>query len=423
MIKFNDVLEKQTDFLGPIIIHLVEQNGYGDISLCIKITKFLHRKYPQASVSIIGDQNAFTKIKEIAPEFLNTKLHPNLEFYDKKELWKLPKNFFEEVKLEIETAIFDNSLNRNNSLTPHTKIFIGEYGNYESSPYKPPIISLSGNIGKNYPGILIEPDLQQFSRLDTIIKSIKKTNILSRMSDSLLQRQVCGKEISDRDQFIEKNGFAFAYYNLSISYKRAAVIFAASNAKEKANYFISASHQKYPYILDQLTDNSFKAVLKKLGYSSLFFYNESSENPYQNILLDESEGDGRKFKVFIRERFPQILTLDLMRLSDLCGVAGDQCLTESISLGIVPIPEELNRQVNIIDQIAKNFYSNTVMAEIYNLTWKRQRERDINYWIEAGQIIRERHKEAVAVLTKIQDQANLYHALDHRLNLEFNKDY
>lgn len=423
MIKFDEVLDIQTDFSEPIILHLIDQNGYGDVSLGIKIAKFLLRKYPQASLNIIGDKTSFTKIKEIAPDFLNTKQYPNLEFYDRKESWKLPRYFFEEAKLEIETAIFDNSLNRNKSSTPHTNIFIGEYGTYENSPYKAPVISLSGNIGKNYPGILIESDLQQFSRLEPIIKNVKKAKILFRMSDSLLQRQVVGKEGGDPDQFIGKNGFAFAYYNLPISYKRAAIIFAASNAKEHANYFVSAPHKKAQFILEMLNDNSFKGVLKKMGYSNLFFYNKNSENSNHIILLDKSNRGGRKFNVFLRDRFPQALTLDLMRLSDLCGVAGDQCLTEAISLGIVPIPEEQYCQINIIDQIVKYFYKNTVMQDIYNRTWKRQRERDMNSWIEAGQIIRQRHKETTAVLFKIQEEANLYCSLDNRLNLEFTKDH
>ncbi|KTD29630.1 hypothetical protein Lmac_0805 [Legionella maceachernii] len=423
MINPSEVLatgNKEMDFAGSILLYMIDQTGYGDVSLAVKIAKFLLKKYPHSALRIVGEKRSFKKITEIDSDFLG---YQNVDFIDRDNAVKLSQDLYDETKLEIETAIFDNSLSHNKSSTQHPKIFIGEYGLYEKCPYKPPIISLSGNIGKNYPGILIEPDLKQFSRLKPPEKTKLRGKIIMGMKDLLLRSQIWAGWEGNSTEFIQQNSFAFSYYNFPISYKRAAVVYAASNDKPHANYFVSASHQnnKDKVVFEMLTDDSFREELTKLGYSKIVFYTENSETPQNTMVLNKLNPDNRVFRIFHRERFQHDVTLDLMRLSDICGVAGDQSLTEAISLGAIPIPEEWHCQINVVDQIAINYYNKTIMAEVYNDTWRRQRGTDIGLWVKAGKVIREYRDEATTVITKIQEEANLYHALEYRLNLEFSQ--
>ncbi|WP_019218022.1 hypothetical protein [Legionella tunisiensis] len=52
--------------------------------------------------------------------------------------------------------------------------------------------------------------------------------------DQLLKKQLL--QNTDPTKFVAQNGCAFAYYNWPVSYKRAAMAFAASNDKEHANF-------------------------------------------------------------------------------------------------------------------------------------------------------------------------------------------
>lgn len=427
MINSSEVLNSgniEMDFAGPIILYMIDQNGYGDVSLAIKIAKFLIKKYPHATLHIIGEGSSFKKIAEIDSDFWTNKLYSNINFIDRDSTWQLSQDFYNEAWLEIETAIFDNSLAYSKPSTPHPQIFIGEYGLYEKSPYNPPIICLSGNIGKDYPGILIEPDLKQFSCLKPSEKGKLRRKIITDMNDPLLQSQILAGRDGSELEFINQNSFAYSYYNFPISYKRAAVVYAASNDKQHANYFVSASdkNNKDKVIFEMLSDDSFREELAKLGYSKISFYTGDSEVPTDTVLLNKLNPDAREFRVFHRKRFSHDLALNLMRLSDMCGVAGDQSLTEAISLGAIPIPEEWHSQINIIDQIATNYYNKTVMAAVYNHTWRKQRESDIVLWVKAGKIIHGNRQEVATVISKIQEEANLYNALEYQLNLEFSKE-
>lgn len=411
MIRFNEVVT------GPIVLYMSDVSGYGDISLAVKITRFLIKKYPHAVFYIICHPGSFKKIHDIFPEFLDKKTYPNLKFYqDKQEITN-----FDVVQLEIETAICSKALEQTKSIVPHPKIFIGDYGTYKKNPYKSSVINISGNVGKNCPGILIEEDLLQFSQLKTREKNKARIKILEHMQDLQLKLQILTHKGEDKANFFAMNNFSFAYYNYPNSYRRLAIIFAASNRKKHANYFVSASDDsnKDDEVLQLLHDECFTETLKKLGYHKVIFYDKKSAKSFDQLLLDPTKAEGREFRIFQRARFSHVLTLDLMRLSELCGVAGGQSLTEAISLGLVPIPEEWQCQFNIIDQIAKKYYGQTVMANIYNKTWRKQRKTDVHFWIEAGQTITGKLDEIKPIFAKIQQESNLYDALENKLNKVF----
>ncbi|WP_019218021.1 hypothetical protein [Legionella tunisiensis] len=81
MIKSSDVNASATivsSLKDPILLHMVDQNGYGDVSLAIKVAKFLFKKYPQAIIWISAKMESFEKIQEIDPEFLDSTIHPRL---------------------------------------------------------------------------------------------------------------------------------------------------------------------------------------------------------------------------------------------------------------------------------------------------------------------------------------------------------
>ncbi|WP_019218023.1 hypothetical protein [Legionella tunisiensis] len=168
-----------------------------------------------------------------------------------------------------------------------------------------------------------------------------------------------------------------------------------------------------------LKDKDFLLALKNLGYTKISFYNERGEE--DSIVLDNNKPNEREFRVFQRNRFHHDLMLDLMRLSDVCGVAGDQSLTEAVSLGAIPIPEEWHCQITIIGQMAKEYYNHTVMAAFHNCLWQARRETDIDEWLKAGKILKAHRSEANVVIRKIQEEANLYNALDYGLNRLFDK--
>lgn len=425
MIKSSDIKASATvisEFQGPILLHMVDQNGYGDVSLAIKVAKFLFKKYPQAIIWISGKMDSFEKIQEIDPEFLNNDLNPRLRtvLYESGDFFTLRDET--DIPLEIETAIFNNSLRK----AKRPQIFIGEYGSYLTTPYaqiNPDVIDISGNLGKGYPGILIEPDLKKFSQLSPNEKMQARTKILEGNAldkdDQLLKKQLL--QDTDPTKFVAQNGCAFAYYNWPVSYKRAATAFAASNDKDHANFFVSANNKqnKAQSIFNMLKDNDFLLALKQLGYTKISFYNEKGEE--DSIVLDNNKPNEREFRVIQRNRFHHDVMLDLMRLSDVCGVAGDQSLTEAISLGTIPIPEEWHCQVTIIGQMAKEYYNHTVMAGFHNCLWRAQLETDIDRWLEAGKMLKAHRSEAKVVIKKIQEEANLYSALDYQLNGLFDK--
>lgn len=401
MIKSSDIKASATvasEFKGPILLHMVDQNGYGDVSLAIKVAKFLFKKYPQAVIWISGKMESFEKIQEIDPEFLDHNLNPRLGtvLFESSAFFTLRDET--DIPLEIETAIFNNSLRK----AKHPQIFIGEYGSYLTTPYaliNPDVIDMSGNLGKEYPGILIEQDLKKFSQLTPNEKMQARAKILE------------GNALDKDDQL----------YNWPVSYKRAAIVFAASNDKDHANFFVSANDKqnKAQSIFTMLKDKDFQLALKNLGYTKIRFYNEKGEE--DSIVLDNNKPNEREFRIFQRSRFHHDLMLDLMRLSDVCGVAGDQSLTEAISLGAIPIPEEWHCQVTIIGQMAEEYYNHTVMAGFHNCLWQVRRETDIDRWLEAGKILKTHRSEATVVIKKIQEEANLYNALDYRLNGLFDK--
>ncbi|KTD05287.1 hypothetical protein [Fluoribacter gormanii] len=425
MIQAEDVFKPdfkdKPDFKGPIVLHMIDQNGYGDVTLGMKIAKFLTKKYPDAPIYVFAETKSIKKITEIEPDFLEQVTHSKIKVVNtnKTSLHKRSQ-LCDSAQLAVETAIFNNSLNHYHKKSTCPKIFIGEYGLYENSGYEPPIISLSGNVGvgENYPGILIESDLKEFSRLKPDAKLQARGKILNGL-EPLLKKQVFGNESDDTSSFLKKNSFAFSYYNHAFSYKRAATVFAASNEEGKhANYFVSASDTKEKDVLPMLEAKDFQAKLKELGYGKLVFYTGDSEKPHKEIVLNESN-PGREFRVFHRNRFSHDTTLDLMRLSDVCGVAGDQSLTEAFSLGSYPVPEEWHCQINIVNQIAKKYYTNSVMSRVHGNTWLNQ--DSVDDWAYAGWLIRANRPTVDTVLNKFQDQENLYNALDHRLNIEFDK--
>ncbi|VEB32896.1 hypothetical protein [Legionella cherrii] len=414
MIRTEDVFK--SDFKGPIVLHMIDQEGYGDVSLAMKIAKFLMNKYPDAPIYVLGKKESIQKVHQIEPNLLEQC--PQIQMVDSSNQHKVDQ-VCHNAKLAVETAIFDNSLKHYYKNNNCPKIFVGEYGLYKQTEYESPIICLSGNVGvgDGYPGILIEDDLKKFSHLDPTKKREARSKILSEL-DPPLKKQVFGKSPED-SSFLSKNNFAFSYYNFPKSYKRAATVFAASNEQGKhANYFISASSKngKDKMVFSMLEEPDFLDKLKKLGYGKLVFFTGDSENPHKEIILDETNPNGREFRAFQRDRFIHDTTLDLMRLSDLCGVAGDQSLTEAHSLGAVPIPEEWYCQLSIIGQIAKTYYNHNVMGGVFNNTWGHH--TSIDQWADAGKELRVRRSEVETVLTKFQEEANLYNALDYRLNLE-----
>ncbi|STX40961.1 Uncharacterised protein [Legionella donaldsonii] len=425
MIKSSDVKASATiasEFKGPILLHMVDQNGYGDVSLAIKVAKFLFKKYPQAVIWISGKMESFEKIQEIDPDFLDYNLNPRLGtvLFESSDFFTLRDET--DIPLEIETAIFNNSLRK----AKRPQLFIGEYGSYLTTPYaliNPDVIHMSGNLGKGYPGILIEPDLKKFSQLSPNEKMQARAKILEGNAldkdDQLLKKQLL--QDTDPTKFVAQNGCAFAYYNWPVSYKRAAIAFAASNDSDHANFFVSANDKqnKAQSIFTMLKDNDFQLALKQLGYTKISFYNAKGEE--DSIVLNTHKPNEREFRVFQRSRFHHDLMLDLMRLSDVCGVAGDQSLTEAISLGAIPIPEEWHCQVTIIGQMAEEYYNGTVMAGFHNCLWQARRETDIDRWLEAGKILKAHRSAATVVIKKIQEEANLYNALDYRLNGLFDK--
>lgn len=413
-----------SEFKGPILLHMVDQNGYGDVSLAIKVAKFLFKKYPQAIIWISGKMESFEKINDIDPEFLDSNLNPRLGTVESRSGDFFTLRDETDIPLEIETAIFDNSLRQ----AKHPQIFIGEYGSYLTTPYEhinPSVIDMSGNFGKGYPGILIEPELKKFSQLSPTEKRQARTTILEgntlNKDDQLLKKQLL--QDTDPAKFVAQNGCAFAYYNWPVSYKRAAVAFAASNEKEHANFFISSNnkHKKAESIVQMLKDKDFQLALKSLGYTKISFYDESGVEPSGGIVLDNSKPNEREFRVFQRGKFHHDLMLDLIRLSDVCGVAGDQSLTEAISLGAIPIPEEWHCQITVVGQMAKEYYNHTAMTAFHNHLWQAKRETDVDTWLEAGKILRAYRSEANVVIKKIQEEANLYNALDYSLNMLFDK--
>ncbi|WP_454782680.1 hypothetical protein [Legionella sp. WA2022007384] len=428
MIRAEDVFKpdfkSKSEFKGPIVLHMIDQNGYGDVSLGMKIAKFLTKKYPDAPIYVLATTDSIKKITEIEPDFLEQVTHPQIKMVNTNKLHphKL-RELCDSAQLAVETAIFNNTLNHYHKKSTCPKIFIGEYGLYEKPIYEPPIINLSGNVGvgENYPGILIEQHLKEFSRLNPDAKLKARGQILNGL-DPLLKKQVFGNEVDDATSFLKKNSFAFSYYNHPYSYKRAATVFAASNEEGKhANYFVSASdkNEKDQVVLSMLEEKDFQAKLKELGYGKLVFYTGDSEKPHKEIVLNESN-PGREFRVFQRNRFTHDTTLDLMRLSDVCGVAGDQSLTEAFSLGSYPVPEEWHCQIDIINQIAKTYYAqNGVMSRIHEHTWNKK--DSVDDWVYAGGLLQAYRPVVDTVLTKFQDQANLYNALDHRLNIELDK--
>ncbi|MDI9819053.1 MULTISPECIES: hypothetical protein [unclassified Legionella] len=393
---------------------MIDQKGYGDVALAVKIAKFLTNKYPGASIYIAGEKYSFEKIANIEPKFLDK--NPQIQYLSRNDL---SQSFLETVQLEVETAIFDGSLERSKSA--HPKLFIGEYGLYTTDQYDPPVICLSGNVGTKedgtkYPGILIEPELKKFSRLSPVDKKKAQVEILNNLEDSLLKEQLLQNE--NLASFMKNNGFAFSYYNFPVSYQRAAVVFAASNSKGHANYFLSASDENKNAVMNMLQESDFRQALKKIGYSKIVFYDPESAKDRATLILDEDKAvGGREFRIFPRNKFHHDLTLDLMRLSDLCGVAGDQSLTEAISLGVFPLPEEWHCQIPIVMQIANTYYQDSCLAGVFNNTWKNR--QDMERWVIAGEILKENPREIAAVLTKIQEEANLYNALHYQLNLIF----
>ncbi|AWN72523.1 hypothetical protein LEAN103870_16460 [Legionella anisa] len=431
MIRTEDVFKpdfnSKSDFKGPIVLHMIDQEGFGDVSLGMKIAKFLAKKYPDAPIYVMAKEDSIQKIKQIEPSFLEGVVHPQIQVVDWTNTHgSVIKGICDKAQLAVETAIFDNSLYYYHKNSHCTKIFIGEYGLYEETNYKPPIINLSGNVGKkktgeDYPGILIEPDLKEFSRLPPTAKQDARAKILDGL-DPALKKQVLGNSGDDSSSFIKNNSFAFSYYNFHVSYKRAATVFAASNEPGKhANYFVSASKKdgKDEKVLGMLQEPDFQEKLKQLGYTRLVFYTGDSEEPQKEIILDKSNPNGREFRVFERNRFTHDTTLDLMRLSDLCGVAGDQSLTEAFSLGTVPIPEEWYCQRTIVGQIANTHYRGTAMETVDKNTWNVM--DSVEKWAEAGEHIRKHRSGVQSVITRFQEEANLYNALDHRLNLEIDK--
>ena len=417
MIRTEDVFK--SDFKGPIVLHMIDEKGYGDVSLAMKIAKFLMNKYPDAPIYVVGKMDSFVKVNDIEPKLLER--YHQIHMVDSSNLHEVEK-VCDSAKLAVETAIYDNSLEHYYHNNKCLKMFIGEYGLYDQTQYKPPIICLSGNVGvgDGYPGILIESDLKKFSRLDPAKKFEARSKILSTL-DPLLKKQVLGTSSED-PSFLKKNGFAFSYYNFPKSYKRAATVFAASNEEGKhANYFMSAKSDtgKDQMVFSMLEEPDFQDKLKKLGYGKLVFFTGDSEKPHKEIILDDKNPNGREFRVFQRDRFTHDATLDLMRLSDVCGVAGDQSLTEAHSLGAVPIPEEWYCQLSIIGQIATTYYNNNAMGAVFNRTWGHK--TTIDQWVSAGKQLQTRRSEVERVLTKFQEEANLYNALDHRLNLELDR--
>ncbi|KTC92439.1 hypothetical protein OQJ15_11925 [Fluoribacter dumoffii] len=421
MIRSEDVFK--SDFKGPIVLHMIDQEGYGDVSLAMKVAKFLMKKYPEAPVYVLGVPSAIQKVHDIEPGL--QEQYPKIHMVNTKSELEKVEQLCKSAKLAVETAIFDSSLkSQYYQGNDCPKIFIGEYGLYNQKEYDPPIVCLSGNVGvgENFPGILIEPDLKNFSRLPPEKKLEARAHILSEL-DPLLKKQVVGEAAQD-PSFVRKNGFAFSYYNFPKSYKRAAAVFAASNGLEKhANFFVSAStkNDKDKTVLSMLTEQDFQEKLKGLGYSKLVLFTGDSENPYKEIILDKSNPNAREFRVIQRSRFTHDTTLDLMRLSDVCGVAGDQSLTEAHSLGAVPIPEEWYCQLKIVEQIATTYYNQTVMGSVFNNTWGH--ETTLDKWVQAGEQLRSNRSNVATVLTKFQEEANLYNALDHRLNLALDKPH
>lgn len=414
MIRTEDIFK--SDFKGPIVLHMIDQEGYGDVSLAMKIAKFLMNKYPDAPIYVVGKKASIHKVHEIEPN-LPDQYH-QIHMVDSSDSHEVEK-VCHSAKLAVETAIFDNSLEHYYKNNECLKIFIGEYGLYKQTEYKPPIICLSGNVGVGdaFPGILIESDLKKFSHLDPAKKLEARSKIINEL-DPPLKKQVFGKSAED-PSFLKKNSFAFSYYNFPKSYKRAAAVFAASNEEGKhANYFMSVTSKdgRDKTTLSMLEEPDFQDKLKKLGYGKLVFFTGDPENPHKEIILDEKNPHAREFRVFQRNRFTHDTTLDLMRLSDLCGVAGDQSLTEAHSLGAVPIPEEWHCQLSIVGQIAKTYYNQSVMGAVFNNTWGHH--TSIDQWVSAGKELRTRRSEVERVLTKFQEEANLYNALDYRLNLE-----
>ncbi|PWY57577.1 hypothetical protein DGG96_00300 [Legionella qingyii] len=428
MIRAEDVFKPdfkgKSDFKGPIVLHMIDQKGYGDVSLGMKIAKFLSEKYPEAPIYVLAKKDSINKIIEIEPDFLDQVTHPKIKMINPDHTdFSLLRKLCDSAQLAVETAIFNNSLNHYHKKSTCPKIFIGEYGLYEKKIYEPPIICLSGNVGvgEDYPGILIESDLKEFSRLNSAAKLEARGKILNGL-DPLLKKQVLGNEGNDTSSFIKKNSFSFSYYNFAFSYKRAATVFAASNeAGKHANYFVSASdnENKVTQVFSTLEEQDFQDQLKQLGYSKIVFYSENSKEPHKEIVLNESS-PSREFRVFHRNRFTHDTTLDLMRLSDVCGVAGDQSLTEAFSLGSYPIPEEWHCQIDIINQIGKTYYAkNSILSRIHGNTWLNN--NSVNNWAYAGGLLRTCRPIVDTVLTKFQDEANLYNALDHRLNVLFDK--
>ncbi|KTD44274.1 hypothetical protein [Legionella parisiensis] len=432
MIRSEDIFKPDfkgnSDFKGPIVLHMSDQEGFGDVSLGMKIAKFLAKKYPNAPIYVLAKEDSVKKISQIEPSFLDGEVYPQIRVVNKTTTHgSVIGRICGEAQLAVETAICESSLTLHHKNNDCAKIFIGEYGLYEVTPekepiYKPPIICLSGNVGvgKDYPGILIESDLKEFSRLSPPAKQNARAKIIDGIEPSL-KRQILGNWGGDTSSFLAKNSFAFSYYNWPFSYKRAATVFAASNEPGKhANFFVSASTKEDKDIktLSMLQEADFQEKLKKLGYTKLVFYIGDSESP-QEIILDRSNPEGREFRVFERNRFTLDTTLDLMRLSDVCGVAGDQSLTEAFSLGAVPVPEEWYCQRDIIRQISSTYYKYTTMQEVHENTWGVRDSVDL--WAKAGEQIRKCRSSVGSVITKFQEEANLYNALDYRLNLEFDK--
>lgn len=411
----------ESDFEGPIVLHMIDQKGYGDVSLGMKVAKFLMKKYPDAPIFVLARQDSLVKIEQLDPGFFDQGKYPQLQVVNSST--ENVREICDGAKLAVETAIFDDSFGKYHRKSNCPRIFIGEYGLYERKPYEEPIICLSGNVGKgkDYPGILIEPDLKEFSKLDRAAKQEARGEILRNL-DSSVKQQVLHGSSENITSFMQKNNFAFSYFNFPISYKRAATVFAASNEVDKhANYFVSASaeNNKDKIILDMLKETDFQNKLKELGYTKLVFYTGDSEEVQKEIVLDSSNPEGREFRVFQRSRFTLDTTKDLMCLSDICGVAGDQSLTEAYSLGAFPIPEEWHCQIRIIEQIAETYYTSVILNGVHNNTWGNR--SSVNAWAFSGELLRENTVEVGRVLHKIQEESNLYNALDYRLNLEFDK--
>lgn len=153
MIRTEDVFKpdfnSKSDFKGPIVLHMIDQEGFGDVSLGMKIAKFLAKKYPDAPIYVMAKEDSIQKIKQIEPSFLEGVVHPQIQVVDWTNTHgSVIKGICDKAQLAVETAIFDNSLYYYHKNSHCTKIFIGEYGLYEETNYKPPIINLSGNVGK-----------------------------------------------------------------------------------------------------------------------------------------------------------------------------------------------------------------------------------------------------------------------------------